>query len=161
MIFIISGCTKELTGDEKTAADYVKAKGYKILSYKGEIDKYTLDKSLFLYENDPIGYYRVTWGVQTVEPDNYLEKQITVYNFIVKGHPLEERFDNKYKTTSLSIIMCDGKVIGGFSYPDQEKLSPEEHLLGGPYSLEGKTLEEVTELSYSKWREIWDDKYGD
>jgi hypothetical protein len=34
MIFASVGCTKELTGDEKTAADYVKAQGYKITSYK-------------------------------------------------------------------------------------------------------------------------------
>jgi outer membrane lipoprotein SlyB len=41
------GCTKnvssnKVTGNEKAAEEYVKARGYKITAYKGEIQKYIL-----------------------------------------------------------------------------------------------------------------------
>ena len=44
VILILTGCGKEVAGDEKTAEEYVKAHGYKITSYESKVDKYTLDK---------------------------------------------------------------------------------------------------------------------
>jgi hypothetical protein len=50
-------------------------------------------------------------------------------------------------------MMAESKVIGGYSYPNAK-------IYGAISSLDGKTLEEVTGLSYQKWLESWAKKYG-
>jgi len=45
-------------------------------------------------------------------------------------------------------MVCENKAIGGYSLPDED-------LIGGVYSLEGKTLEEVTGLNYQDWLKKW------
>lgn len=53
-------------------------------------------------------------------------------------------------------MLSEGKVIGGNSIPNTYEV-----LLGlACYSLDGKTLEEVTGLSYQQWDENWKKKYG-
>ena len=93
------------------------------------------------------------WGVQKEEPDKYFGKEITVYGFTVKNHPLEKEYNIK---TNVSIMLCEGKVIGGTSFPVQGKAL----LMGAPYSFDGKTLEEVTGMSFKEWTENWKKKYG-
>ncbi|MDQ0660995.1 hypothetical protein [Paenibacillus sp. W2I17] len=160
VFLIITGCNNEgaklgadefkITGDEKTATEYVKAKGYKISLYDGHVQKYTLDKEKLLYGIAEMMPYRQTWGVQKVEPEKYFGMEISVYSFTVTNHPLEELYDTK---TKVSILLCEGKVIGGTSFPDAA-------MDGAPYSLDGKTLEEVTGKSFHKWSEEWKKKYG-
>ncbi len=45
-------------------------------------------------------------------------------------------------------MISDSKVVGGYSYPNA-------HVLGSFSSLDGKTLEEVTGLSFQEWSENW------
>ncbi|MBB3114010.1 hypothetical protein FHS18_006126 [Paenibacillus phyllosphaerae] len=99
--------------------------------------------------------YHLTWGVQSVEPDMYFGKDIKVYRFTVKNHPLEKRYKVE---TNVSIMICEGQVIGGTSFPVQGK--DEDVIMGAPYSLDGKTLEEVTQMSFKEWSENWTVKYG-
>lgn len=133
--------------DKKVAEDYIKSKGYEIATRSGEIDNYTLDKSMLI--SDPL--YGNIWGVQEVEPDKYLGKQITTYGFIVKNHPLEKI----YKVdTNVCIMISDGQVIGGYS-------SPNKDYDGGLESLDGKSLEEVKGISYKQWLNEWKTKYAD
>ena len=145
VFLILTGCGKEVTGDEKTAEQYVEDQGYKIISYEGQVSKYTLDKGKL--ESTP---HQQAWGVQMVEPDNYFGKEITIYGFTVNNHPLK----NIYKVeTNVYIMLCEGNVIGGYSFPDAK-------MYGGVYSLDGKTLEEVTGMTYKEWTENWKKKYG-
>jgi hypothetical protein len=153
-IFIFAGCAKKATGDEKTAEEYVKAQGYKITSYNGEVQRYTLDKSKLYGGTHTIPYQQV-WSVQKVEPDKYFGKEIVVYGFLVKNHPLQSRDENAKNGVKLVIMLSEGKVIGGSSLPYTGDVVP----AGGYYSLEGKTLEEVTGLSFSQWSESWKKKY--
>lgn len=44
--------------------------------------------------------------------------------------------------TNVFIMLSDGKVVGGYSFPN-------EKMYGSVYSLAGKTLEEITGLSYN------------
>jgi len=138
-----------LQEDENITEDYVKSQGYKIITHLGEKDKYTLEK-LMLYGSNVSGLYGQIWGVQKVDPDKYFGKQITVYGFKVKNHPLEKIYN--VEKTSIYIMICDDKVIGGYSIPDMD-------YDGGFYSLDGKTLEEVTGLSCTQWAEEWEKKY--
>lgn len=152
VLMIFTGCSKEVISDEKTAEQYVEQHGYKVTSQNGEVQKYVLDKSKLFGSAESTQYQQI-WGVQKEEPDKYFGKEITVYGFIVKQHPLEKIYNTE---TNVSVIVCEGKVIGGTSFPVQG----EEVLYGAPYSLEGKTMEEVTGSSYQEWSETWEKKYG-
>ena len=142
VFLILIGCSKSGTGDEKTAEEYIKTKAYKIITSKGEIQKYTLEKSKLYWGIETIPYQQM-WAVQKVEPDKYFGKEINIYCFTVEKHPLEKIYTVK---TNVYIMLSDGKVVGGYSFPN-------EKLVCSVYSLDGKTLEEVTGLSYQQWRE--------
>ncbi|SEP12311.1 hypothetical protein SAMN04487895_12247 [Paenibacillus sophorae] len=150
VLLILSGCGKNITGDEKTAEKYVTAQGYNITSSKGEVYSYTLDKGKLFGSTESVPYQQA-WGVQKAEPDTYFGKQIIIYQFTVSNHPLEKIYQAK---SNLYIMLCEGKVVGGYSFPDVDGLA------GAVYSLNGKTLEEVTGLSYQEWRDKWKKKYG-
>ncbi|MCR2805830.1 DUF4830 domain-containing protein [Paenibacillus soyae] len=148
VLIIICGCAKEDANDEKIAEQYVENQGYIMTSRKGEIHQYVLDKGMLLTTHD-----RQIWAVQKEEPEKYLGKEITLYGFTVNNHPLGKIYNRE---TNVSVMVCEGKVIGGTSFPVQEELL----LLGAPYSLDGRTLEEVKGVSYQEWTEGWDKKYG-
>jgi hypothetical protein len=152
---ISAGCSKGVTGDEKTAEDYVKSQGYEIASRRGEIDKYTLEKSR-LYGGTETRPYQQAWGVQKVEPDKYFSKEIIVYGFTVKNHPLEKVYKQS-NGTNIYIMLSEGNVIGGYSFPNADGA---EAIAGALYSLDGKTLEELTGLSFEQWQKNWKEKYG-
>ncbi|MDO7905061.1 hypothetical protein Q5741_01375 [Paenibacillus sp. JX-17] len=92
-----------------------------------------------------------TWTVQQVPPDRYFGQNIDYYRFIVKGHPLEKKY---HTATQLNIMVSKGQVIGGTSFPDLEGL------LGSVYSIEGRTLEEVQDMTYADWLGVWKKKYS-
>ncbi|MBP1967180.1 hypothetical protein [Paenibacillus aceris] len=102
VLMISTGCGKEVIGDEKTAEQYVELHGNKVTSRNGEVQKYVLDKS-----NLESTQYQQIWGVQKEEPDKYFGKEITVYGFTVKQHPLEKIYNTE---TNVSVIVCEGKV---------------------------------------------------
>lgn len=152
MLLILMGCSKELARDEQTAYDYVKAQGYKIISTEDEAFEYTLTKKL-LYGSPESTPYQQMWGVQAVSPDDYLGKKITIYKFTVSNHPLEKKY--KTDTTNVYILLSDGEVIGGTSFPIKE----DGLLMGSAYSLDGRTLEEVTGLTFKEWSDDWKKRY--
>ena len=156
ILLIMSGCNKVkvTTGDEKTAENYVKAQGYKITAYRGEIQKYILEKSM-LFGPASMQYQQI-WSVQNYEPDQYFGKEITTFGFTVENHPLQQKYNNGKNGVNVYIMMIDGKVIGGYSFPNADVAGA-----GAYSSLDGKTLEEVTGLSFQKWSEEWKKKYGD
>ena len=49
-------------------------------------------------------------------------------------------------------MLSDNKVIGGYSYPNED-------IAGNFSSLEGKTIEEVTGLTFQEWIKEWENKY--
>lgn len=153
VLLAFAGCTQEVTGDEKTAEDFVKSKGYTITARKGEILRYVLEKSK-LYGGTGTIPYQQAWGVQTVEPEKYFDKEIIIYGFTVKNHPIQKEDTNAKNGVNVYVMLSDGNVIGGYSYPNAK--------VSGAYSsLDGKTLEEVTGLSFQQWQDNWKKKYGD
>lgn len=152
VIFIISvGCNKSISYDEKTAENYVKSQGYEITSRIGEVDKYTLEKSK-LYGGTASIPYQQAWSLQNVEPEKYFDKEIVVYGFTL-NHPLRKRDKNAKNGVNVYVMLSDGKVIGGYSYPNAD-------VVGAYSSIDGRTLEEVTGLSFQQWQENWKKKYG-
>ena len=152
LIFVFVGCSNKSTGNESIAKEYVEAKGYKITESKGEIERYTLEKSK-IYGGLEVIPYQQAWAVQTIEPDIYFGKEIIVYGFIVKNHPLQEIDKNAENGVKVYVMLSDEKVIGGYSYPDA-------NVVGGFSSFDGESLEEVTGLSFQQWSKNWEEKYS-
>ena len=132
---LLSGCVQDddqlpLTKKARISKEYLEDKGYVILTYEGEETKtYTKsDLTKLPHKQD--------WAVQTIEPDPYLNKEIHLVHFFVKGHPLDDEFQGG--KTSVTVMMWNEEVIGGTSYP----YSKHNDLLGGSYSLDGETSEE-------------------
>lgn len=96
---------------------------------------------------------RSRWEVQTTPPDKYIGRDIRQEGFIVRNHPLDEVAD--LGQTNVTVMMVDGKVIGGTSFPDSA-----EPLTGAAYSLDGKTAEEL-HPDYMEWRNEWEAKYSE
>jgi hypothetical protein len=151
ILLISAGCNTSATGDEKTAEIYVESEGYEITARKGEIGHYVFEKSM-LHGGTEAMLDQQVWGVQNVEPDVYFGKEIFVYGFTLKNHPLEKIYKQS-DGTNVYIMLSEGQVIGGYSYPNAD-------VYGAFYSLDGETLEEVTGLSYQQWLKNWKAKYG-
>ncbi|MCB2290490.1 hypothetical protein LGK97_11995 [Clostridium sp. CS001] len=136
IILTFVGCNIEVAGDEKRSENYVKAKGYEITARKGKIHKYTLEKIKLSGGVETIPYQQ-DWGVQTVEPDKYFGKEVIVYEFTVKNHTLQKRDNNTKNGVNVFVMLSEGEIIGGYSYPN-------DIVYGSYSSIDGKTLEEVT-----------------
>ncbi|KGE20294.1 hypothetical protein [Paenibacillus wynnii] len=149
LIFV--GCSRQVASDEKIAKQYVKEHGYYVDFPLGEVYSYTLDKSKLFGHPESLPFQQA-WGVQQAEPDLYFGKKVIIYGFTVSNHPLEKIYHAK---SNVYVMLSEGKVIGGYSFPDVEGM------VGSCYSVDGKTLEEVTGLSYSEWTEQWKKKYGE
>ncbi|MEK5254377.1 hypothetical protein NST74_13015 [Paenibacillus sp. FSL F4-0125] len=139
--------------DEQIAAVYIQTLGYTIVVHEGEAVKYTLEQKML----EDLDYMRL-WAVQKEEPDAYIGKEIVTYRFTVKDHPLEQQFSPVDYTISAIVMLVDRKVIGGTSAPKSKIKNLV--MVGGEYSLEGKTLYEIKGMSYSEWLDYWKEKYG-
>lgn len=144
------GSKLPMSQEEKAAAAYVESFGYTIKKRLGEGNPYKMEPSLLRSGSDNLPYIH-TWSVQKAKPEKYYGKHITSYRFTVSGHPLDKLYGTD---TRVSVMMADGQVIGGTSFPDKEDLA------GSAYSVEGYTLEEITGLSFSEWRTRWAETYG-
>ncbi|MGF7030732.1 hypothetical protein J2T17_001638 [Paenibacillus mucilaginosus] len=69
----------------------------------------------------------------------------------MRDHPLERIYGLK---TCVYLMINGGKVIGGYAFPAGEGMA------GAYYTLDGKTLEEVTGWTYPEWSERWEAKNG-
>ena len=150
-VLLIVGCGRQVIGDEKIAKQYVMEQGYDVNSNLGEVYSYTLDKSKLFGHPESLPFQQA-WGVQQTEPDLYFGKKVIIYGFTVSNHPLEKIYHAK---SNVYVMLSESKVIGGYSFPDVEGM------VGSYYSVDGKTLEEVTGLSYSEWSKKWKKKYGE
>ena len=109
------------------AESYVKSQDYKIIKNIGGVSSYSLNKEM-LYNSIDSTINQQIWSVQKDDPDKYFGKQIKVYGFTVENHPLEKIFN---VSTNIYIMICDGKIIGGYSFPNDD-------IDGAVYSLDGK-----------------------
>jgi len=160
MFLIVTGCSSEaepaIHGDERKAADAIKAKGYKIFSTLGESEVYILDREKLIEAP-----YMNIWSVQEADPEQYFGKSIASYDFVVSGHPLEQMYASTNQSSKyefhINVMLSEGEVIGGYAYPVgiDGALS-----MGGAYSIDGKSQEEMTGLSYSEWLAQWKKKYS-
>ena len=89
------------------------------------------------------------WAVQKEEPDTYFGKEVVTYRFIVKNHPLEQLYSPDDCDISVTVMLVDSKVIGGASGPKSKIKNLV--MVGGEYSIEGKTPNDIKGMDYSQW----------
>lgn len=136
IFLLLCGCAQSdeqrpLTENARICKGFLEDKGYDVLSYEGERTRtYTISDLTKLPAKED-------WAVQSIEPEPYLNKEIHLVRFFVKGHPLDNEFQEG--KTSVTVMMWNREVIGGTSFP----YSKHNDLLGGSYSLYGKTSEEM------------------
>ena len=123
----ISKATNGVEVAEEMCSKYLKDKGYTIISNDGKVgEDYVLTKELL----DKLPYNQY-WEVQTVKASDYINKTIQTYKFVVKNHPLDNYKDNVKKQTLIWVMVCENKVVGGYSLPDLA-------VTGGVYPIDGK-----------------------
>jgi hypothetical protein len=151
VVLFLAACGPRLDENGEMAEQYLQDQGYSIKSYEGNAT-YTFERE-DLTDKPDILY----WRVQSVEPDAYIGKEIIQEIFIVKDHPLSEIYGPQpgfSEKVEVSVYIHDGEIIGGTSFPSGEGLA------GSPYSLDGKTAEEMIG-DYAAWQEKWVEKYGE
>ncbi|WP_052342681.1 hypothetical protein, partial [Bacillus sp. EB01] len=146
----LAGCTEkeELSENAKIAKNYLTDSGYEVIEHDkdGEHTFSTSDmKSIFVQQ---------VWAVQDKDPDDYINKRIDTVSFFIKNHHLDNEYD--MGKTYATVWLRDGNVIGGWSFPT----SKTNDLNGAPYTLNGKTAEEIRPGNHLKWVEDWHKKYG-
>ncbi|GBF73811.1 hypothetical protein PA598K_02132 [Paenibacillus sp. 598K] len=132
-------------------------RGYRVQSAFGKAASYVLEPHLMTTEP-----YRSVWAVQEVKPEAYWGQTVAAHSFVVSDHPLEQTYASLFASrdyeTVVTVLCVDGLAIGGVSSPVDKDGAL---MLGGTYSLDGKTLEEVTGGSYEEWLTKWQAMYGD
>lgn len=131
------------------AEQYVQQQGFKVVDYDDTGYEYTLERHM-LTELPYMQY----WSKLKVEPTDYIGQTIRTVVFTVTNHPLDEMEGNSRHQTFVSIMLSEGKVIGGYSWPDYD----EPHV-GSVYNLQGKTQEEMTDMTFAEWSKNWNQKY--
>ena len=150
---LVAGCgtAPEAVPATGSAADVVESYGYIILEDRGITHSLVLDKALFfkgIYANAMLR----TWGLQRVAPDAYFGRTIDFHGFLVDGHPLEAQYG---VDTIVTVMLSDGIPFGGLSSPAIVGLR------GGSYSIDGKTIEQISGLSYEAFLDRWKQTYGE
>ncbi|WP_051348488.1 hypothetical protein [Peribacillus kribbensis] len=156
-VVVLTGCTKDpsptLTHNGSLAKSYLNEKGYIILSFQGQSTYSFPRRGLAGNDHD-----QDEWSVQRVKPDEYIDKKINIETFHVKNHPLDKMFKSEkgyLGKTRVDVWMYNGKIIGGTSFP---VLNERASIVGGFYSLDGKTGEEI-HRDYRAWLREWQKKY--
>ncbi len=137
LVILMTACMNQeeenipLSENGKIAQRYLEEKGYKVVSHEGERTKIFTKADLTESPDKEL------WEVQYIAPDKYVGKEILMVKFFIKNHPLDHEYDGG--KTSVTLMMLNKEVIGGESFP----YSKANDLIGVPYSLDGKTAEEV------------------
>lgn len=140
LLAILAACGSR--NSHSKAFEYLQNKGYQVVSYEGKVDSYVLTKKKLVEMP-----YMIYWGLQNVNPKDYLNKKIDVEKFVVSNHPLSS------DKVDVFVFVADNEPFGGTS-------NPHDHVVAtGYYSLTGKTLEDVQSKSFQEWMSEWKEKF--
>lgn len=150
-LVILPGCREQgvQKAEVEAAKTYLVDRGYVVKSSQGLVREYTLSKDLLTRMP-----YMDEWMLQTVDPAMFVGHRIRVLRYVVVNHPLDSY---KYRDRSgrlitagktvVNVFMVDGSPVGGTALP----LVDDAAWMGGAYSIDGKTIEEVHPDEYVDW----------
>jgi hypothetical protein len=148
LFFFLAGCASQMDSNGESAKQYLLDQGYDIESYEGSQDYSFTRADLADMPHNSI------WALQTADPEPYVGKEMVQEIFIVNDHPLSRIYGPQKgfsEKVEVRVLMYDGKVIGGTSFPVGMDLG------GWGYSIDGKTVEEIQGENINqlimKWKE--------
>lgn len=156
---IPEGNLETLNENNKMAKTFLEDQGYSVLEYIGSSQIY--------YHRGTISFNDIKkLALIDLNYENLLDKPLTVEGYLVTNHPLDSSLKRIYETlksgltyrfkviypnmTRVYIVKYDDEVLGGYSLVCHQGML----LLGSQvYTLDGKTIEEKSELTYDEWRD--------
>ncbi|MFB9326773.1 hypothetical protein ACFFSY_12680 [Paenibacillus aurantiacus] len=141
LAMMLGGCSGGGAEGSPEATAYLESKGYQNVQQEGRVVRYVINGRLL--SQSPT---MEQWGLQNVDPSAYFGQTIAIERYAATGSAIREG------KVSVSVFMAGNKPVGGFvTVPGEEGIN---------YSLEGKTLEEVSGKSYEAWKQEWLARYG-
>lgn len=156
IVLFSAGCSSQhpINKERRIAEEYLQEHGYTVMSHEISLEPYTL-----LKKDLRKTYNMQIWEVQMITPEDYIGETIYGERFIIKNHPLDHWESGTNKSlgkTEVYLMIVNDQVIGGTSFPVTK-----ENLYGAPYSLDGKTFEELhPNVNWRKWADDWIEKYS-
>lgn len=148
-MFIMAGCSQKTL--ESKLRDEIKEMGYEIIEYDEEVYTFEIKSKNDEYKNISQAIF---WEIQEFDISNYEGKTIEYHIFRVSGHPVEKSVTNA-ASTEIRLGVIDDVIVGGFSSPYKKG----ETYLGGPATTDGRSLEQLTDMTYEEWFNSWSKKY--
>ena len=148
-MFIMAGCSQKNL--ESKLRDEIKEMGYGIIEYDEEVFTFEIKSKKDEYKNISRAIF---WEIQEFDISNYEGKTIEYHIFRVSGHPVEKSVNNA-ESTEIRLGVIDDVIVGGFSSPYKKG----ETYLGGPATIDGRSLEQLTDMTYEEWFNSWSEKY--
>lgn len=148
-MLILVGCNQQTL--ESKLRDEIKKMDYEVIEYEDEV--FTLEIKSKEEEYKDISRAKF-WEMQEFDISNYEGKTIDYHIFRVAGHPIEKSVDNA-ESTEIRLGVIDDVIVGGFSSPYKKG----EVFLGGIATIDGRSLEQLTDMTYLEWFKSWSDKY--
>lgn len=148
-MLILVGCNQQTL--ESKLRDEIKKMDYEVIEYEDEV--FTLEIKSKEEEYKAISRAKF-WEMQEFDISNYEGKTIDYHIFRVAGHPIEKSVDNA-ESTEIRLGVIDDVIVGGFSSPYKKG----EIFLGGIATIDGRSLEQLTDMTYLEWFKSWSDKY--
>ncbi len=155
---IPKGNLETLNENNKMAKMFLEDKGYNVLEYIGSSQIY--------YHRGTVSFNDIKkLALIDLNYESLLDKPLTVEGYLVTNHPLDSSIKRIYETiksgltyrfkviypnmTRVYIVKCEDQVLGGYSLVCHQGMM----LLGSQvYTLDGKTIEEKSKLTYDEWR---------
>ena len=148
-MFIMAGCSQKNL--ESKLQDEIKEMGYGIIEYDEEVFTFEIKSKKDEYKNISRAIF---WEIQEFDISNYEGKTIEYHIFRVSGHPVEKSVNNA-ESTEIRLGVIDDVIVGGFSSPYKKG----ETYLGGPATIDGRCLEQLTDMTYEEWFNSWSKKH--
>ncbi|GIP23493.1 hypothetical protein [Paenibacillus sp. J22TS3] len=137
--------------DQAYLADW----GYAVKDRLGNDYKYKLSRKQLAQQPQ-----MMIWGLQKADPAEYVGNEVIIRRYIVSSPEQERKFQLKSgEMLTAALLIVRDKIVGGYIAAESQGESdkPTGNAL---YSLDGRTLEEVSGQDFSGWRENWLTKYS-
>ncbi|ADU32336.1 hypothetical protein [Evansella cellulosilytica] len=155
VVLFITGCSQGSAESQRVdiAKQYLEEKGYTMIEHIMTVEPFILTESDLLET-----YHIQIWQLQMLDVEQYIGKMINGEVFLINNHPLDHYENGTIKGlgyTHVHLLIVDDVVIGGTASPVTE-----ETIFGAPYSLEGKTFEDLyPNENWREWTDKWIEKY--
>ncbi|MBH5319056.1 hypothetical protein I6N90_14715 [Paenibacillus sp. GSMTC-2017] len=146
-LIMLAGCGGDEKSEPSAAVHFLESKGYSIIKQQDDVVRYVLNEEMLIRMPD-----MVQWGLlEGVDPAVYIGKTIEVERYTATGSLAIEG------EAIITVFLSDGKSIGGF---ETVLVKSSNNDAEGMFSLDGKTLQEVSGKSFEAWQRDWLERYG-